>query len=73
MPILIATIAWTTAIFISFGLFVRMNTTVIAAVSIADLSVAVAIFLILDLNSPFTGLIRVSSAPAHAVLEVLAK
>ena len=50
-----------------------MNPTVIVALSVASLSVAVAIFLILDLNSPFTGLIHISSAPAHAVLEVLGK
>ena len=66
-------IVWTTAIFISFGMFVRMNATVIIALSISALSVAAAILLILELNSPFTGLIHVSSAPAHALLAVLGK
>jgi hypothetical protein len=73
MPILIVLIAWSTAIFISFGLFVRPNPTVIVALSISALAVAGAIFLILELNSPFTGLIQVSSAPAHAVLALLGK
>ena len=73
MPTLIVLIAWNTVIFTSFGLFVKMNPTVVAALFISALSVAVAFFLILDLNSPFTGLIRISSAPAHATLEVLDK
>ena len=71
VPILIVLIVWTTAIFISFGMFVRMNATVIIALSISALAVAAAILLILELNSPFTGLIHVSSAPAHALLAVL--
>ena len=54
-------------------MFVRMNATVIIALSISALSVAAAILLILELNSPFTGLIHVSSAPAHALLAVLGK
>jgi hypothetical protein len=48
-----------------------MNSTVITALSISALAVAAAIFLILELNSPFTGLIYVSSASSHAILEVL--
>jgi hypothetical protein len=60
MPILIVLIVWTTAIFISFGMFVRMNSTVIIALSISALAVAAAILLILELNSPFSGLIHVS-------------
>jgi hypothetical protein len=64
---------WTTAIFTSFGVFVRMNLTVIIALSISAIAVAAAIVLILELNDPFTGLIRVSSAPAHALLAVLGK
>jgi len=71
MPLLIVLIVWTTAIFISFGIFVRMNSTVIIALSSSALAVAAAIFLILELNNPFTGLVQVSSAPSHALLAVL--
>jgi len=73
IPILIVLIAWSTAIFVSFGLFVKPNPTVIVALSISALAVAGAIFLILELNSPFTGLIQISSAAAHAVLALLGK
>jgi hypothetical protein len=70
-PLLIVLIVWTTAIFASFGIFVRMNSTVILALSVSALAVAAAIFLILELNSPFTGWIHVSSASSHALLEAL--
>jgi hypothetical protein len=73
MPTLIALIVWITAIFTSFGLFVKINPTVIVALFVSALSIAVAFYLILDLNSPFTGLIHISSAPAHAILETLDK
>ena len=73
MPTLIALIVWITAIFTSFGLFVKINPTAIVALFVSALSIAVAFYLILDLNSPFTGLIHISSAPAHAILEALDK
>jgi hypothetical protein len=73
IPLLIVLIVWTTAIFISFGMFVRMNSTVIIALSVSALAVAAAILLILELNNPFAGLIHVSSVPAHVLLAVLGK
>lgn len=73
MPTLIVLIFWIAAIFTSFGLFVTINPTVIVALFVSALSVAVAFYLILDLNGPFTGLIHISSAPAHAVLDALDK
>ena len=73
MPTLIALIVWSTAIFTSFGLFVKMNPTVVVALFVSALSVAVAFYLVLDLNSPFTGLIHISSSAAHTTLEALGK
>ena len=52
-------------------MFVRINSTVIIALTISALAVAAAIFLIHELGSPFTGLIQVSSASTHALLAVL--
>ena len=72
-PLLIVLIVWTTAIFIGFGMFARMNLAVIVALSISAVSVAAAIFLILELDRPFTGLIHVSSASNHELLAVLGK
>jgi hypothetical protein len=70
-PLLVVLITWTTAIFISFGLFAPPNATIIASLLIAALAVAGAIFMITELGSPFGGLIQISSAPAHAALALL--
>jgi hypothetical protein len=45
-------------LFVGFGLFARANATVIGALLIGALSVSSAIFLILELNHPYLGLMR---------------
>jgi len=59
---------WVTIIFISFGLFARPNATVIASLFVCALSVSGAVYLILDMDQPFGGLIQVSSAPLRDAL-----
>jgi hypothetical protein len=54
---------WLVVLFASFGLFAPRNATVIATLLISALSVSGAIFLILELDQPFDGLIQISSAP----------
>jgi len=66
-------IFWLTATFASFGLFAPRNSTVLAVLIIASLSVAAAIFLILELDSPFGGLIRVAGDPFRYALANLGK
>jgi hypothetical protein len=60
-------------IFASFGLFVPPNATVGVALSLAALTVAGATLLIVELNSPFEGLLQISSRGAHAVWQALAQ
>jgi hypothetical protein len=66
--LLIVVVFWLTMIFFSFGLFAPANGTVTAALSVAALSVSCAIFLILEMDRPFEGIMRISSAPMRAVL-----
>jgi hypothetical protein len=73
IPLLVALVAWLTMLFISFGLMGRRNATVVASLLAFGLSVSSAIFLILESYSPYTGLIRVSSAPFRAALTQLGK
>jgi hypothetical protein len=61
-------ICWLSLIFTSFGLFTSRNTTVIVVLFVCALSVASSLFLILELNQPYGGLIRVSSAPLLTAL-----
>jgi hypothetical protein len=65
---LVLLIFWVTIIFLSFGLFAPPNATVIVTLFLCALSVSGAIFLILQLDRPFGGLIRISSAPLHSAL-----
>ena len=70
-PLLVVLVCWTTAIFVSFGLLTKRNSTVFVGLVIAAAAVAGAIFLILELDSPFRGLMQISSAPAHLALALL--
>lgn len=71
VPFLVILLFWLTIIFASFGLFAPRNTTVIAVLFVCALSVGSAVFLVLELDAPFGGLLRVSADPlryAHAHL-----
>jgi hypothetical protein len=62
-PFLGILIFWLTAIFACFGLYAPRNATVIGVLLVCALSVAGAIFLILEMDSPFGGLVRLSPEP----------
>jgi hypothetical protein len=64
LPLLAVVLLCAAAIFGSFGLYVAPNGTVLAAIAVAALAIASAIFLIVELNSPFEGLLQLSSAQA---------
>jgi Protein of unknown function (DUF4239) len=57
---------WLVVLFLSFGLFAPRNATVIATLLISALSVSGAIFLILELDQPFDGLIQIPSTPLRS-------
>jgi hypothetical protein len=73
VPFLVVLVFWLCIIFASFGLFAPHNATVIAALCVSALSVAGAIFLILELDRSFEGLLQVSSAPLRAALAQLGR
>ncbi len=52
---------WLTITFTSFGLLAPRNATVIGFLFICALSVGSAVFLILEMDGPFEGLLRVSA------------
>jgi hypothetical protein len=62
-PLLVMVVLWLAVTFLSFGLFAPSNKTVIATLLIVALSVSSAIFLIMELDRPFNGVIQISSAP----------
>ena len=62
-PFLMILLFWLTITFTSFGLFAPRNALVITVLFVCALSVASAVFLVLELDGPFDGLIRVSAEP----------
>jgi hypothetical protein len=60
-------------IFASFGLFAPRNTTVLAVLGVCALSVAGAVFLIIELDRSFEGLLQVSGAPLRSALAQLGR
>ena len=66
--LLVVMIFWLTVVFFSFGLFAPRNGTAITSLFAAGLSVSGAILLILDMYTPYRGLIRISSAPLQSAL-----
>jgi hypothetical protein len=68
LPFLVVMVFWLTVIFGSFGLFAPRNATVIAVLFVCALSVAASIFLILEMDQPFEGMMKISSAPLRYTL-----
>jgi hypothetical protein len=71
LPLLVVLTFWVTALFVSFGLFAPFNATTVASLFVSALSVSGAIFLILEMYTPYAGVIQVSSAPLRAALAQL--
>ena len=72
-PFLAILVFWLAIIFASFGLFAPRNASVTAALFVAALSVAGSIYLILEMDRPYTGLVKISSAPLRGALEQLGR
>lgn len=72
-PLLAMMLCWLVVIFLGFSLLAPPNATTSVSLIASVLSVAGAVFLILELDSPMTGLIRVSSEPIVNALNQLAK
>ena len=66
--ILAVVVSWTVAIFVSFGLNAPRNGTVLGAFLACSLAIGGAVFLILELDEPFAGVLRVSARPMLGAL-----
>jgi len=68
LPFLGVLALWLIIIFASFSLFSSLNATVFISLALFALSSSCAIYLILELGRPFTGLMMISSAPLREAL-----
>ena len=72
-PMLIVVVLWLVMIFLGFSLMAPPNATANFALIASALCAAGAIFLILELDRPFDGLMRISSEPMLNVLRELGR
>ena len=72
-PLVFAIVFWLMITFFSWGLYAKPNLTVIAAIAMASLAVASALFLIREMYAPYEGIIHVSTAPLRAAITLMSK
>ena len=72
-PFLVIVVFWLTVLYLSFGLFAPVNGTAFTTLLVSAVSVAGAMFLILDLDHPFTGFMQIPDTPLRNALAVLGK
>jgi len=73
IPLLLVLVAWMSAIFVGFGLFSPPNSTVIMTLVICALAVSAAVFIIMEMYSPFSGVLKISSAPIREALSQIGR
>lgn len=67
-PFLLMLGVWQAVLFAGFGLLAPRNATTFTVLTVCMLSVSGALFLVLELDRPFAGMIRVSDTPLRSVL-----
>ena len=65
LPFVGAVTLWLTLLFASFGLFAPRNATVLVALFCCAFAVSAAVKLVLDMDTPFAGRIRLVRPPIH--------
>jgi len=61
-------VSWIVVIFASFGFNAPRNATVLAAFLVCSLSIGGSVFLIMEMDQPLEGLMKISSAPMQSAL-----
>jgi hypothetical protein len=59
--------------FLSFGIFAPRNATVIVAFLVASLSIGSSIFVILEMDDPYRGVIHISDEPMREALSQMGR
>lgn len=72
-PFVVVLVLWLSLLFGTFGLLAPRNMTVTITVTICAVSVAGAVFLIVDMSHPHLGLIQISDAPLRIALGELGR
>jgi hypothetical protein len=70
-PFMAILVSWACLLFFGFGLLAQINRTSVGGMAVGALSVGSAIFLIVELSSPYSGLLRLSPDPILKTLAVI--
>jgi hypothetical protein len=73
IPFLVVMVSWLAILFASFGMFAPSNGTVFVTLLVCALAVSSALFLVLELDRPFDGIIQISSTPLRNALAQLGR
>jgi hypothetical protein len=72
-PLVVVVVSWALILFCGFGLLSRLNGTTLAALAFGAFAVGSALFLILELSRPFSGVFRVPSSAFDQMLATLGR
>jgi lipopolysaccharide export LptBFGC system permease protein LptF len=70
-PLLAIVVCWSLLLFCGFGLLSPTNATTLTAMGFGAFAVASALFLIIELSQPYTGLFRIPPAALEQTLDAL--
>jgi hypothetical protein len=69
----VVVVAWLAVIFASFGLFAPRNASVIAALLVAAIALAGPIFMMLEMDQPYGGLVKIPSTSLRVALDQMGR
>jgi hypothetical protein len=72
-PLVGVVVIWSVFLFCGFGVLSRPNATTIVALAFGSFAVASAIFLILELSQPYTGLFRIPPGALEQAIDALGR
>jgi hypothetical protein len=73
VPFLVVLTFWIVVLFIGFGLFAPPNPTVMVSLFVCAFSVSAAIFMVIEMDEAFTGVMRISNEPLVNAQTVIGK
>jgi hypothetical protein len=72
-PLIYLVVGWVTGLFCGYGLMSRITPMSVLALAFGAFAVASAVYVILDLSSPYSGIFRASPAPLEQVLAYMSR
>jgi hypothetical protein len=72
-PFMTILVSWVCLLFFGFGTLARVNRAAVAGLAVGAVSVASAIFLIVELSRPYSGLLRLSPDPVLKAIDALGR